>query len=136
MPNAVLLLGAGFSKNWGGLLASEVTNDLTARLQNNSQLVSLLNRMNFEDTLSRIQGDYLHSRTTEHEQRLIVFQTALSDMFDRMNRHFQSQQFEFSNDVSQSFGRFLTRFDTIFTLNQDLLLETHYRNDNAALWYG
>jgi hypothetical protein len=60
----------------------------------------------------------------------------LSNMFDRMNRQFQSRQFEFSNDVSRSFGKFLTRFDSIFTLNQDLLLEIHYRNDNVAIWQG
>ena len=137
MPtNTFLLLGAGFSKNWNGFVASEVRSDLMSRLQSNAQLITILNRMNFEDALTQVQGEYLHSRTSESEQRLALFQGALSDMFARMNRQFQSQQFEFSNDVSRSFAKFLTRFDAIFTLNQDLLLEIHYRNDNAALWYG
>jgi hypothetical protein len=30
----------------------------------------------------------------------------------------------------------LVRFDAIFTLNQDLLLEIHYRNDTVAIWSG
>jgi hypothetical protein len=136
MPNTILLLDAGFSKNWDGLVASQVTGDLMGRLQNHPQLIGMLNRMNFEDTLTQIQNDYLHSRSGEHEERLLVFQEALSNMFDRMNRQFQSRQFEFSNDVSRSFGKFLTRFDSIFTLNQDLLLEIHYRNDNVAIWQG
>jgi hypothetical protein len=47
--NCVLLTGAGFSKNWGGRLAREVTNDLMSRLQGNQHLLQLLNRANFED---------------------------------------------------------------------------------------
>jgi hypothetical protein len=137
MPiNTALLLGAGFSRNWGGLVASQVTSDLMARLQSNAQLTSLLNRMNFEDALTIVQGDYVRSRNRDSEERLTSLQEALSSMFVRMNRHFQSQQFEFSSDVSRSFQKFLVRFDAIFTLNQDLLLEIHYRNDNAAIWHG
>jgi len=32
MPNTILLLGAGFSYNWNGRLASEVTNDSMSHL--------------------------------------------------------------------------------------------------------
>lgn len=106
-----------------------------ARLQSDAQLIALLNRMNFEDALARIQEDYLHSRTAETERRLLVLQEAISDMFSRMNDHFQSQVFEFSNDVARSVKKFLVRFDAIFTLNQDLLLETHYRPEDAVLWH-
>ena len=43
MPiNTVLLLGAGFSKNWYGLVAKQVTSELMARLQNNTQLTDML----------------------------------------------------------------------------------------------
>jgi len=52
MRNFVLLTGAGFSKNWGGLTAREITNYLTSRLQNNPDLLQALNRGNFEDVLS------------------------------------------------------------------------------------
>jgi hypothetical protein len=136
MVNAVLLLGAGFSRNWGGLVSSQVTSDLMGRLQNDARAAAMLNRMNFEDALAQIQSEYLHSRTPESEARLTAFQAALSGMFSRMNRHFQSRPFEFSNDVARSFAKFLVRFNAIFTLNQDLLLEVHYRNDNVVLWHG
>jgi hypothetical protein len=66
------------------------------------------------------------SGKTEDERRLIAFQTALFRVFGDMNRSFQSRRFDFSDDVARSFGKFLTGFDTIFTLNQDLLLELHY----------
>jgi hypothetical protein len=139
MANAILLLGAGFSKNWNGLLATEVTTHLMAHLQSDSSLFNLLNNMSFEDVLSQLQTEFLllgKSRYAVQEARLNAFQAALSDIFDRMNKLFQSRQFEFSNDVSRSFKNFLTGFDAIFTLNQDLLLELHYRNEDAALWYG
>ena len=110
MPiNSVLLLGAGFSKNWDGLVARQVSSDLMARLQSDAQLTRMLNRMNFEDALTQLQNEYLHSRTADSERRLGLLQEALSSMFDRMNRHFQSQRFEFSNDVSRSLQKFLVR---------------------------
>jgi hypothetical protein len=134
--NAIVLFGAGFSKNWHGLLAADVTSHLMSHFQSDAYLLAMLNKQNFEDVLARLQGDYLHSRSTEHEMRLTAFQTAVSEMFDSMNRLFQSRQFEFSNDVSRSFGMYLTGFDAIFTLNQDLLLELHYhRRENVALWH-
>ena len=137
MPvNAVLLLGAGFSKNWNGLIASQISSDLMSRLQTDAQLIAMLNRLNFEDALTEVQREYLHRRTAESEQRLVLLQNALSNMFDRMNRQFQSQPFEFSNDVSRSLQKFLVRFDAIFTLNQDMLLEIHYRNENVVIWHG
>jgi len=136
MPNTILLLGAGFSKNWDGLVSSQVTSDLMGRLQNDAHVVGLLNRVNFEDALAQLQAEYLRSRTAENETRLMAFQGALSGMFGRMNGHFQSRSFEFSNDVARSFAKFLVQFDAIFTLNQDLLLEIHYRNDNVVLWHG
>jgi SIR2-like domain len=139
MANVILLLGAGFSKNWNGPLATEVTAHLMSRLQGDAYLSDLLNRMNFEDALYELQKDYLLiSRGTYplHEARLTAFQAALSDVFDRMNKQFQLRQFEFSQDISRSFGKFLTGFDAIFTLNQDLLLELHYhRRENVALWH-
>ena len=59
MPNVILLLGAGFSKNWNGLLAAEVTTDLMSRLQGDPNLLELLNSKNFEDALSLLQAEFL-----------------------------------------------------------------------------
>jgi hypothetical protein len=136
VPNFVLLTGAGFSKNWGGFVAREITNALMSRLQNIPYLLGALNRGNFEDVLSQVQSEYLATMTTENQGRLNAVQQALSDVFGRMNMHFAAREFEFSNDITHSIQKFLVRFDAIFTLNQDLLIEVHYNNQNAALWHG
>jgi hypothetical protein len=127
--NCVLLTGAGFSKNWGGRLAREVTNDLMSRLQGNQHLLQLLNRANFEDVLAQVQGE-IGSSNRESENRLNLLQDAITSVFDRMNHQFEERQFEFSNDVAHSIQKFLVRFDAIFTLNQD------YKNQNVAIWFG
>jgi len=134
--NCILLLGAGFSKNWEGRLARELTNDLMGRLQDNPYLTALLNQMNCEDALVQVQEQYLRTRSDEDERRLHLLQQAISNVFDRMNQHFEGRQFEFSNDISRHLQKLLVRFDAIFTLNQDLLLEIHYRNSNVAIWHG
>jgi hypothetical protein len=54
------------------------------------------------------------------------FQATVSGVFARLNKTFVTKQFEFSNEVEFSIKNFLARFDAIFTLNQDLLLEIHY----------
>ena len=58
--------------------------------------------------------------------RLVAFRNALRGTFTLMNAHFAERgQLEF--EKPELFGReFLTRFDAIFTLNQDLLLELLY----------
>ena len=140
MPNVILLLAAGFSKNWNGPLANEVTQHLMSRLQDDASLRDLLHEKNFDDALFQLQMEFLlldkRKINTVMEARLIAFQSALSDVFDRMNQQFQSRPFDFSNDVARKVERFLIGFDAIFTLNQDLLLELHYRNDDVALWHG
>jgi hypothetical protein len=140
MPNIILLLGAGFSKNWNGPLATEVTAHLMSRLQDDASVCDLLNKMNFEDVLSQLRAEFLllgKSKYPPHEARLTAFEAALSAEFDRMNKQFQSRHFEFSSDVNRSVKRFLTGFDAIFTLNQDLLLELYYhRREDVAVWHG
>jgi hypothetical protein len=110
MVNVILLTGAGFSKNWGGLLATDVTNDLMSRLQGDADLLKLLNEKNFEDALYKLQEDFLllgKSKNAVMEARLTAFEAAISAVFDSMNKQFQSlPQFEFSNDISRSFRNF------------------------------
>lgn len=43
-----LLLGAGFSRNWGGWLASEVCDDLVWRLKEYPDIRSLILEQGFE----------------------------------------------------------------------------------------
>ncbi len=57
----------------------------------------------------------------------IRFQDAVIGLFSRLNKTFATMSdFEFNRDVKFSVKSFLARFDAIFSLNQDLLLEIHY----------
>jgi len=61
-------------------------------------------------------------------------QSAISRMFSDMNASFLGATgWEFQQYQDLMVGTFLTRFDAIFTLNQDVLLEKHYTNDNISL---
>src|SRR5258708_5661880 len=60
--------------------------------------------------------------------RLDKLQGAIIAMFNDINRMFEvNTQFEFSNHITYSVTKFLARFDAIFSLNQDSLLELRYR---------
>jgi hypothetical protein len=62
------------------------------------------------------------------------FLTALVGMFNEMNNAFSVNPFEFEAVPGAAYvRRFLIAFDAIFTLNQDLLLETQYHDDNIML---
>jgi hypothetical protein len=134
----ILLLGAGFSRNWNGFLAKEVFDYLLGcpEISCNQYLKELLfrNQTNggFESALAAVQADYLNNSGTS-TNNLIDFQSAVIQMFNHMNDGFFKMSFEFQQSLEMSIGRFLARFDRIFTLNQDLLLEHHYIDNNVAL---
>jgi SIR2-like domain len=148
--NYILLLGAGFSRNWGGWLANEAFEYLLGvrEISEHDHLKALLWKYRrtggFEAALAEIQAawsDDYHQHLADPERRfshpkdhLDRFQIALEKMFGDMNRAFQAlTEFEFQSHAELLVRRFLTRFDAIFTLNQDLLLEYHYLNDNVQL---
>ena len=54
-------------------------------------------------------------------------------MFDEMNAGYETRPWEFSTDVANSVSKFLTQFEAIFTLNQDLLIECHYLGASPEL---
>lgn len=124
----VLLLGAGFSRNWGGWLASEVIGELCGRLANEPDLVRLLmNKRNFEEVLAQLQQE---ARTGESDacDRLNRMEQAVREVFQDMNKAFvQCPGMEFSPHVQNSVQAYMANFDAIFTLNQDLLLEMYYK---------
>jgi hypothetical protein len=87
MPNYVLLLGAGFSRNWDAPLAAEVANSLLQEVTDDAHLQALLRRhsRNFENALSEVQREYLHaSSSVEAKKRLDRLQGAIATMFDRL----------------------------------------------------
>lgn len=136
-----LLLGAGFSRNWGGWLACEAFEHLLGcpEVVGDPNLRKLLwqhqHQGGFEAALADLQLAFSRDRQAGGPP-LMALQSAVTRMFDDMNKAFVDMPvFEFQHqlDIERMVGTFLTRFDAIFTLNQDLLLERHYTNDNISL---
>ncbi len=127
--NHVVLLGAGFSRNWDAPLAAELTNWVLGRIGDDPYLRSVLSRheKDFESALSQVQMEYTSSPTSpEAKARLDRMQDAVAAVFEASNAALQKGRFEFSQERRFSVSEFLARFDAIFGLNQDLLLELHY----------
>lgn len=133
-----LLTGAGFSRNWGGLLANEVFEYLLGSPRIDASLRGLLwkhkeQNQGFEDALGELQLEYARRWNAQTEQDLQNLINTLYEMFGEMNygfslRHFEPQQGTGLN-VRESVTAFLSRFDAIFTLNQDTLLEQKYLSE-------
>jgi hypothetical protein len=130
MPSTkILLIGAGFSRNWGAPLASEVASALMRAVEGDAYLRDLLTRhaKNFENALSEVQREYLSSGSAAAKERIENLQAAIASMFDKLNATFENHtHFEFKNELRYSVSQFLAGFDAIFGLNQDLLLELGY----------
>jgi len=120
----VLLLGAGFSKNWGGFLAKEVGSFLMgqAAIQKRPELMRLLARdVSFEDALEKTRmGEF-------EEADEAAMQAGIINAFNEMDRVYQNPNGLVLNYTADDF---ITRFcphnrgtGYIFSLNQDLLLE-------------
>ncbi len=121
------LFGAGFSRNWGGWLASEVFEYLLGcpKVKEDEELVKLLwehkNQGGFESALAHIQTETLRlqdeGRDGEPEhvrmmEQLDCFSEALLQMFLDMDQAFASVlDFEFQQDINRTVRTFLARFD-------------------------
>lgn len=127
----LLLVGAGFSRNYGGWLSDELTGDIMGRVSSDPDLVKYLRGENgFEGALEEVRR--LYRGRPGHPvlaQRLFSLQNAIEESFAEMNAIFeQRRNLGFlGEDRMHSVDAFLARFDAIFTLNQDLLLEKVYR---------
>ena len=136
----LLLIGAGFSRNWGGWLATEAFEHLlgSPEVSKDAGLRRLLWKHQacgrFEVALAELQAQFAHDPNTARGP-LMALQDAVKRMFDDMNAAFMAAtDWQFGQQhIERQIGTFLTRFDAIFTLNQDVLLEHHYANDNIAL---
>ena len=124
----LLLLGAGFSRNWNGWLADEVRGKLLARLASDAVLHQIVSSFaSFEDAISDVQQESMRSGSPQSKATLDRMQAAVIATFRTMNESFAKRpNMEFSNERQFSIINFLSRFDAIFTLNQDLLLDLHY----------
>jgi hypothetical protein len=134
----VLLTGAGFSRNWGGWLANEAFEYLIGSPDIDEHLRHLLwahksRGGGFEDAVAELQREYNLRKDERTKKPLDELQAAIVGMFNEMNRAFNGIQFEPQDQIEYLIRTFLIRFDAIFTLNQDLLLERHYLDGNIAL---
>ena len=132
-----LLLGAGFSRNWGGWLGAEVFEYLLGHpeIVDNQELRRALwtaqPRGGFEIALSDLQSAVMANGSAAANLKRL--ETAVVAMFDDMNKGLEAAKWEFSNFVDNSVSRCLTQFEAIFTLNQDLLVECHYLDASPEL---
>jgi hypothetical protein len=126
----ILLTGAGFTRNWGGWLAKELEGDLLARLAPHEQLRRLVqNSENYEEALGKARSPG-YSGISVSPAQLKIFEDAIKESFWAMNVALgQRISMYLSGESKRSILEFLPKFDAIFSLNQDLLLEFHY---NAA----
>jgi hypothetical protein len=120
-----LLLGAGFSRNWGGWLANEAFEYLIGcpSIKSNDELKGLMwkyRKEGFEKILSELQAS--GSRNS------VIMLDALREMFNLMNNSFGEGEilFEPYGNLIPRVVDFISNFKVIYTLNQDLLLEKRY----------
>lgn len=136
--NYLLLLGAGFSRNWGGWLAQEAFEYLLGSPDVDDGLRSLLwqhrTKGGFESALGVLQDEHFRSGRQSPEARLVSLQNAIKQMFADMNKTYYRPDFIYEFQQTRDFmvNSFLARFDAIFTLNQDLLIERRYIQDNGV----
>lgn len=135
-----LLTGAGFTRNWGGWLASEAFEYLLGAPEIDAYLRDVLWQAKlrgegFESALSKVQGAYASSKSPQNGQRLDALTRAVIGMFTAMQAAFSWQRLD---DENHNLQQFLGYFDSIFTLNQDTFLETHYAGDVGwgGRWHG
>lgn len=114
----ILLTGAGFSRNWGGWLANEAFEYLLGSTELDQPCRDLLWAHN--ESGSGFEGALATLQNGGREDRLVLMESAIAGMFNLMNSCLDGF------DGTQHTRKFLARFDAIFTLNQDLLLERHY----------
>jgi hypothetical protein len=134
----VLLTGAGFTRNWGGWLSKELEGDLLARLAPHDQLRRLVqNSENYEEALGKARN-LGSSGISISPQQLQIFEDAIKESFWAMNMALGQRVSMYLSGVStRSILEFLPKFDAIFTLNQDLLLEFHYNaGHQLSRWIG
>ncbi|MDE2290439.1 MAG: SIR2 family protein [Elusimicrobia bacterium] len=123
----ILLVGAGFSKDFGGLLSSELWAKLFNHpdVQASPKLQKTMKESRFGFNFEKI---YAHLR--EEERRLLPpFSEAISDVFLEMDTEFRSEKYRSGISLSYLFAWLREFVGTrsapgfIFSLNQDLLFE-------------
>jgi hypothetical protein len=132
----ILLLGAGFSRNWGGWLTSEFMGELCSRVIDRPWLAEMLRvGRNFEDVLELRRSHAREPNNEQAQEDVRQLEPAIRETFRDMNLTFSRLSgLSFSTDADRSVDTYMAAFDGIYTLNQDLLLEFQY--DARGRWEG
>jgi len=141
--NRVLLTGAGFSRNWGGLLASEITNQLISAINNGPQaVISEYYRQlatgagNYETILHEFQRSHAADPDNETSLECLAFiEKAIRNCFFEMDRVYEGKSPGINNCAQYNAEIFIANFDYFFTINQDLLIERLFINLFSGLLF-
>jgi len=137
---AIALLGAGFSRSWGGWLAQEVVGELLGRIIDHHDLYWRLRKTSdFELVLGEVRERAHVAQSAEAKRPYQALEEAIVEVFAEMNRAFCVRaRFDFIDDPAFSVTALLGMLEEIYTLNQDLLLETHYvpTTGRQGTWLG
>src|SRR4051812_33318182 len=89
----IALLGAGFTRNWGAWLASELVGELCGRVDDDAELLQRLKETrNFEKVLGEIRQEA--NRGPKQQDRFDRLQQAILETFDEMNQMLAHRTFE------------------------------------------
>ena len=90
----------------------------------------------FEGALAALQRHWTQLRSAQSRSQLDELERAIIAMFDHMNLAFIDTPWGFSRMSRLGIDAFLAKFDAIFTLNLDLLLERHYVAPATGDYFG
>ena len=147
VTNRTLLLGAGFSKNYGGFLANEINNNLLVddSVQRNGELSKLIrDNYNYEKVLACVRN-HVHNGGSDANppspDDLKSLEAAIGRVYLEQNlklvNYLSNERQAFITDgPTQSFFNMFGRGNRgsvyYFSLNQDLLLESLLAHNNAS----
>jgi len=142
----VLLLGAGFSKNFGGFLAREMWEKIFNHpLVDNAGDVKWELKKNFN--FETVYSEFYNATTEAKKEQFKILEEVVQDVYKNMNdkllhpsadtgvniNYLQNKFINpFTDDGSEGFG-------ACFSLNQDLFFEKHFNRNPlgpASVWYG
>ena len=125
----VLLVGAGFARNWSGMLASEVRESLSSHRA--VQERPAINKLLLEETSFEVALEEVRRGKFEDQDQAAI-EEAIISAFEQMDGRYRNPN---SPVLGASINDFIGRFcpgpvgtgtGYVFSLNQDLLLERIY----------
>ncbi|ARU41660.1 hypothetical protein CCB80_11110 [Armatimonadetes bacterium Uphvl-Ar1] len=139
------LLGAGFSKNFGGFLASEMTSKVFFEpgIKSNKLFADALReKYNYENALAQIRKEGNIEQVRQFEEAVANVYRKQNEQLCKPNlnrfdyKSFYNLQKFFDRLFRSTFHNDKNRSSNLFTLNQDSFLEFVIQNANGPTSYG